>query len=237
MRFLAREPIVDLLFDELSRSGATALAVIEEEPEVSALYRFIQVRVGEHNVRALSAQLQCDSLQIGFRGSFHNQMTHFGGAGERHFVHVHMTGDSGAGRGTKSRQQVDHSFRKSRLHDQFPDAQRGKRRLLCRLHHNGVSGGQRRSEFPCLHQHGKVPGNDLSDHADGFMPGVAEVVAVNGDGLPLNLVGPPREVTVTSNRRGDIDGFRHGNRLAVIQGFETCKPVGMLFDQVGEAVE
>src|SRR5271154_2313747 len=68
------ELVVDLLLDEHPRSGAAALAVIEEEPEMSALNGVVQVRVREYDVRALSAEFQRDSLQIGLRGSFHDQM-------------------------------------------------------------------------------------------------------------------------------------------------------------------
>ena len=119
------ELVVDLLFDEYSRSGAAALALIEKQAEVSALYRFIQVGVREDDVRALAAQFQSDALQIGFRGSFHDRMPDLGGAGECHLVHVHMARDGGAGRGAESRQQVDHAFWESRFHDQLANAQRG----------------------------------------------------------------------------------------------------------------
>ena len=85
MRFLARcaalfyELIVDFLFDEHPRSGAAALAVIEEQAEVRALHGFIQVRIGEHDVGALAAQFQRDALQIGLRGRrFHHQVPDFG---------------------------------------------------------------------------------------------------------------------------------------------------------------
>jgi hypothetical protein len=76
------------------------------------------------------------------------------------------------------------------------------------------------AELPGLHQHGEIPGNDLSDHADGFMPGVAEVVAVDGDGLAVNLVGPSREITVATHRLRDVHGLSPRKRFAVVQRFE-----------------
>ena len=75
-----------------------------------------------------------------------------------------------------------------------------KRRLLGGLHHDGVAGGQRRRELPRLHQHREIPGNDLPDHADRLMPRVAEVIAVDRNGLALNLVGPAREIADSRRR-------------------------------------
>ena len=92
--------------------------MIEEQPEVRALDGFVQVGVGEDDVRALAAQLQSDALQIGLRGGLHDQMADFGGAGERHLIDIHVIGDGGAGGGTESRQHVDDAFGESRLHDQ-----------------------------------------------------------------------------------------------------------------------
>ena len=140
--------------------------MIEEQPEVRALHRFIQIGIREYDVRALAAQLQRDALQIGLGGGLHDQMADFGGAGEGHLVHVHVVGDGRAGGGTESGQHVHDAFRESRFHDQLADAQRGQRRLLRRLHHHGVAGGQRRGQLPGLHQHGEIPGNDLPHHAD-----------------------------------------------------------------------
>ena len=68
---------------------------------------------------------------------------------------------------------------------------------------------------------GKVPGDDLSHHADRLMPGVAEEVAVDGDGLAVNLVGPSGEIAEAADRRRHVHRLRHGNGLAVVQGFEA----------------
>ena len=96
---LCDEFVVDLFFHEDSRSGAAALAVIEEEAEVRAFHGFVNVHVGEDDVGALAAEFQRDALEIGFRGGFHDEMADFGGTGEGHFIDIHMIGDGRAGGG------------------------------------------------------------------------------------------------------------------------------------------
>jgi hypothetical protein len=88
---------------------------------VGAFHCFVEIGVGEYDVWALSAQFQCDPLQIGLRGSFHNQVTDLGGAGECHLVDAHVTRDGCASSWTKSWQKIDDAFRESRFHNQLPD--------------------------------------------------------------------------------------------------------------------
>ena len=121
---LFNELIVYFLFYEHAGPGAAALAMVEEQSEVRALHCFIQIRVREHNVGTLAAQFQGDPLQVGFRGGFHDESSHFGGTGERYLIDVHVMRDGCAGRRTKSRQQVHHSFRKPCFHNQLTDTQR-----------------------------------------------------------------------------------------------------------------
>jgi hypothetical protein len=77
----------------------------------------------------------------------------------------------------------------------------------------------------------------LADHAYRFVAGIAEEIAIDGNGLAVNLVGPSSEVAIAGNCRGNVHRFRHGNRLAVVQRFQHGQFVGVLFDQIGQAVE
>jgi len=74
-------------FDELvvgfflyveTRTGAAALALVEEEREVRAFDGFVHVGVGEDNVGALAAELESDALEIGIGGGAHDEMADFG---------------------------------------------------------------------------------------------------------------------------------------------------------------
>ena len=71
------------------------------------------------------------------------------------------------------------------LDAELADAQRGERRLFGRLHHNGIAGCQRRRQLPSLHQQGKIPRDDLANHADRFVARVSKVIAVHRDRFTL----------------------------------------------------
>jgi len=148
-----------------------------------------------------------------------------------------VTRDSRAGGGAESGQNIDHSLRESGFDDQLSDPQRAERRLLGRLHYHRVSRGQCRGELPGLHQHGEVPGDDLSHHADRFQARVTEIVAVDRNGLALNLIRPSGEITVAADGGGDVDGFGHAKRLSVVERLQARQLIGVLLDQVGQAIE
>ena len=73
-----------------------------------------------------------------------------------------------------------HYARGQQVSDQLHQDQDGGGRLLRRLQHNTVSSGEGRRQFPAGHQQGKVPGNDLPDHAQRFVEMVAD-----GSGVDL----------------------------------------------------
>ena len=211
--------------------------MVEEQAEVRAFHGFIQIGVGEDDVGALASELERDALQVGFRGGFHDELAHFSGSGERDFIHIHVTCDGCAGRGAVSGEEVDHTFRESGFHDQLADAQCRKRRLLGRLHNNRISGCERGRELPGQHQHGEVPGNDLADNAYRFVPRIAEERAVDGNCFAVDLVGPSGEIAEAADGGCDVHCFRDADRFSVVQGFEGSQFVGVLFNQIGQAVQ
>ena len=58
--------VVDLFLDEQPRARGANLALVEEDAEERAGHRPRQVRVGEHDVGRLAAQLEADPLQVAF---------------------------------------------------------------------------------------------------------------------------------------------------------------------------
>src|SRR6185312_5995142 len=231
------ELIVDLLLNENARPGAAALTVIKEEAEVGSFDRFVDIRIGEHDVGALAAELESDALQVRFRGGFHNEVADFGGTGEGDFIDIHVAGERAAGGGTKAREEIDDAFRKSRFDNELTDAEGGERRLLGRLHHDGVAGCQRGGELPGLHQQGKVPWNDLPDDANGLVARVAEVIVADRNGFAVDFIGPAGEVAVAINGCGYVNGLCDLDGLAVIERFQLGEFVGMFFHEVGQFVK
>ena len=57
-----------------------------------------------------------------------------------------------------------------------------------------------------MHEEWKIPRDDLTANADGFMPCVAEEVSAGRDNFSVILVGPSGVVTVTVDRQGQVSG-------------------------------
>ncbi len=58
--------------------------------------------------------------------------------------------------------------------DQLAQPDRGERRLLGRLQHDGIAAGERRRDFPRSHRERKVPWNYLSADPDRLTQRVVE---------------------------------------------------------------
>ena len=84
---------------------------------------------------------------------------------------------------------------------QLGDAQGRQRRLLGRLHHDGVAAGQGRTPLPGQHQQREVPGDDLADDADRLPQRVRQEAAAHRHRLALDLVGPAGVVAERVDRR------------------------------------
>ena len=69
---------------------------------------------------------------------------------------------------------VEHALRED-LGGELREQQRGERRLLARLQHHGVAGGQRRGGLPRGHHQRVVPRRDGADHAERVAPDHAGV--------------------------------------------------------------
>ena len=76
------------------------------------------------------------------------------------------------------------------------------RRLLGRLEHDGVAGGQRRGELPGGHQQREVPRDDLADDAE-------RLVEVVGDGVVVELA---RCALLGADRAGEVAEVVDGQR-------------------------
>lgn len=107
--------MTNLSLNESTGSSTATLPHIEEEPEISLLYRLIHIRVGENDVGTLSTEFQSDLLQITVSSGFHDQTADFCRTGEGDFVNVRMRGNGLAGGWTKSGDDVHYSRRETSL--------------------------------------------------------------------------------------------------------------------------
>src|SRR5207245_321594 len=81
------ELVVNFFFHKQPRAGATALALVEEQPEERAFHGPGEVRVGQDDVRTLAPEFQRDALEIAAARGLHDQLADYGRAGEGHLVH------------------------------------------------------------------------------------------------------------------------------------------------------
>src|SRR5579863_4728004 len=234
---LCDEFVVALILDEQPRPGAAALPLVEEERLMRAFDGLVHIRISENDVGTFATELERDAFEVRRPRRLHDQASHLGGTGERNFVHVHVARDRRTRRGTVAGQQVHDSRREARFEKQFAYSQSCQGCLLGGFHHHRATGGKRGTELPCLHQQWEIPWNDLPYNADGFMARVTEEISVDGNCLALNFVRPARVVTVASNRERQVGDARDKVGLSIVKRLKLRQFVGVLFDQIREAVQ
>jgi hypothetical protein len=223
--------------DEEARARAAALAVVEEDRVGGAFDREIDVGVAEHDVRRLPAELERDLLQVAGR-RLDDEAPDLGRAGERDLVDVGMRGDRGARRLAVAGHDVQHAVRVAGLAHELGEPQRGERRLLGGLQHDGAAGRERGPELPRRHEEREVPRDDLADDADRLAHGPRHVARHRDrERRALDLRRPARHVAEDVDRERHVGGARHDLRLAVVEALELRELVGVRLEEVGELPE
>src|SRR5207245_3664974 len=123
------------------------------------------------------------------RGTFDDDFSDGGAAGEGDFVNAGMGHQRGSGGLAKTVDDVDDAGRKTKFFKPTGDFHHGERGLLGRLQDTGASGGDGGRELPGSHHQWIVPGNDLSGDAHRFAKSEAQGVRGNGINVAENFVG------------------------------------------------
>ena len=177
------ELVVDRSLDQRARRAGADLALVEGE-HGEAFERLVEEvvvlghDVGEEDVGRLAAQLQRDRDEVLGR-VLHDQPAGRGLAGERDLGDALVLGQRLAGLDAEAVDDVEHA-RRQQVADQLHQHHDAHRRLLGRLEHDAVAGGERRRELPRRHQQREVPRDDLADDAE-------RLVEVVGDGVVVDL--------------------------------------------------
>src|SRR3984893_18797160 len=134
---------------------------------------------------------------------------------------------------TRPCHNVHHTCREACLDEKLSEPQGCEWSQRRWLEDDSASCCQCWAQFPGGHKQGEIPGNDLTNDADGLSQRIGEVIAWHGDGnsVPFNLGGPARHVAEQIHGQGDISrtGFRDG--FAIIKGFKLGKLLAMLLKQ------
>ena len=165
----ALEPVEQLVGDRLlhqqPRARAADVALVEEDAVDDALDRLVDRGVVEDDVGGLAAELEGDLLvaspatlrAIALPTSVEPVKATLSTSGCSTSA---LPGVAGAG------DDVDDARRQVGLLADLGEQQRGQRRGLGRLEHDGVAAGQRRGDLPRQHQQREVPRDDLAGDAE-----------------------------------------------------------------------
>ncbi len=123
------------------------------------------VRVGEHDVGALAAELEGHPLHL-VSAARHDPLAHLGGAGEADLAHERVRHEPLADHRTLAGDDREHVLRQTGLEGELAEPDGGERGQLRGLEHDRVARRQGRREAPARDRHREVPGHDDADHAE-----------------------------------------------------------------------
>ena len=233
---LLHKLVVDGLLDVDTRTGAAALAVVEEDTEVDPRDGVVDICVSEDDVGRLATKLKGDLLQVGASGSLHDGTAGDGGASEGNLVNVHVRGKSGTSGLSETGENVNDTRWEAGLLDEVGGNEGTKRSLLSRLDDDSAADGDRRGDLPREHEKREVPWDDLTANTDGLLLDVVEGVGGGVGDTALDLVGPAAVVSEAACAHADVD-LGHVKGLAVVERLNGCEEVEVLLEQLRELDE
>jgi hypothetical protein len=121
--------------------------------------------------------------------------------------------------------------------DELHQRHDGHRRLLGRLEHHAVPGGERGRQLPHRHQEREVPGDDLAHDAEGLLEVVGHGVVVQLRDVPLLRPQAAREIAEVVHRQRQVGGPGLADRLPVVERLEEGERLEVGFHPVGDAIE
>ena len=122
---------------------------------------------------------------------------------------------------------VEHTGWQAGLARDFAEQQRGERRELCGLEHDGAPGRERWGDLPRQHEQREVPRNDLSHDSHALVAGE----------LRLQQLRPPCVVIEVASDERDVDVTRLTDRLAVVHAFQHGEQAGVFLHSARERVQ
>src|SRR3974390_1557888 len=229
------ELAVDGTLHEDATAGGADFALVDEDAEEGAVDSGFKVSIGEEDIRRLAAKFESYALH-GVGGHLDDLLADGGASGEGDLVDVGMLHQGRASGFAEAGDDVYDAGRNAARREVLRKFKNCERRLLSWFQNASTSGSQRRSQLPCGHQQGIVPGNDLPGDADRLFQRKAKSVVGNGIDLAGDLGGESAVILETSGDVAEVIlGFDNG--LAAVAGFEFGEGSGVLADAVGQLEE
>lgn len=164
-----------------------------------------------------------------------------------------MRRDGRTGSLSEAGEDVDNTGREASFLGELGGVESTERSLLGALENDNVSASQGWTNFPCPHEEGEVPWDDLTADAnltqglasDGLerewemcrlLLGVVKRLRVCVNDLALDLVCPAAIISQTASRHADIH-LGHTKGLAIVEGFDGSERIEMLLEQICQVDE
>ena len=144
------------------------LSVVANAAVYHPLCRSLQIGIGEHDGRSLSAQLQRHLGDV-LRSGFHNLLTCTHAACHAHNVYLLAAGHLVSNHRALAGDDIDDACGQSHLVDHLGKLGTVLRSELRRLDHDGTAGYQRSTGLACDEEEREVPGQDACHHTDGSL--------------------------------------------------------------------
>lgn len=228
---LLDELVMEFLVNEEAGSSAAALSSVEEEAERSLLNGFINIGIIHDDVSRLTTELESDSLQVVDVGLTHNFVSDFGRSSEGNLVNILVLGKLGTDI-TLSGEDVNNTSGESSFVDQFSNSKSTEGSLLSGLDDSGASSSESWSNFPCHHEGGEVPGDNLGGNTNSFLSGELEVGSMDRSNFSHELISPGSVLSDLTLNEVDISSMSDGGMLTVIESLKRSKLFSVLSNEV-----
>ncbi len=187
--------------------------------------------VFKEDVGGLAAQFQRGGNQVVGSG-LGNHAACGGGAGEGDFGDALAGCQRHTGFAAIAVDDVEHTSRQQ-IGNQIHQNQNADGGVFSGFEHHTVTSAQGGGQFPCRHQDGEVPRNDLTDHAQWLVNVVGHGVLVDlADAAFLGAYTARKVAEVIDGQRNvGVQGFADG--LAVVHGFGVGQAFQIGFQTIG----
>ncbi len=191
--------------------------------------------IREEDIGALAAEFERDRDEV-LRRVLHDQAPSGGFAGEGDLADARARRERLACLDAEPVDDVQHT-RGQQIADDRDQVKDRRRRLLGRLEHDRVTGGQGGGELPHGHEDREVPRNDLADDTERLVEMVGDGVGVDLRERTLLRANGTCEVAEVVDRKRDVGVEGFTDRLAVVPRLGERDRFEVLLDAVGDLVE